>query len=55
MVVEVMRAVLKVLMETHTYEFANAIRRQTRGGAIGMGLTGVVAQIFIVWWNREFT
>ena len=48
MLVEAMRTVLKVLMETLTYEFANAIRRQRRGGAIGMELTGFVAQIFMV-------
>ena len=54
MMVEAIRVVLKLLMETHTYEFANAIRRQRKGGAIGMELTGVVAQIFMVWWDREF-
>ena len=50
MMAEAMRAVLKTLMETHTYDFANVIRRQTKGGAIGMELTGIVAQIF-----KEFT
>ena len=54
MMVEAVRVVLKVLMETHTYEFANVIRRQRKGGAIGMEITGVVAQIFMVWWDREF-
>ena len=54
MMVEAIRVVLKVLMETHTYEFANEIRRQRKGGAIGMELTGVVAQIFMVWWDKEF-
>ena len=54
MIVEAIRVVLKVLMETHTYEFANEIRRQRKGGAIGMELTGVVAQIFMVWWDKEF-
>ena len=53
MLVEAMRTVLKVLMETLTYEFANAIRRQRRGGAIGMELTGFVAQIFMVWWDKK--
>ena len=43
MFVEAMRMVLKALLETHTYEFAGVIRRQTKGGAIGMELTGVVA------------
>jgi hypothetical protein len=55
MIVEAMRVVLKTLMETHTYNFANVTRRQTRGGAIGMELTGIIAQIFMVWWDREFT
>ena len=54
MMVEAVRVVLKVLMETHTYEFANVIRRQRKRGAIGMDLIGVVAQIFMVWWDREF-
>ena len=54
MVIEAIRAVLKMLMETHTYEFANEIRRQCKGGAIGMELTGVLAQIFMVWWDKEF-
>ena len=39
-------------METHTYEFANIIRRQTKGGAIGMEMIGFVAQIFMVWWDK---
>ena len=54
MLVEAIRVVLKALLETHTYEFAGTTRRQTRGGAIGMELTGVVAQIFMVWWDRQY-
>ena len=54
MLTEAMRTVLKVLLETHTYEFAGTIRRQTRGGPIGMEITGVIAQVFMVWWDREF-
>ena len=53
MLVEAIRVVLKTLLETHTYEFANEIRRQRKGGAIGMELTGVVAQIFMVWWDGQ--
>ena len=48
-----MKIVLKTLLRTHTYEFAGQIRRQKEGGAIGMELTGVVAQIFMVWWDKE--
>ena len=54
MFVEAMRVVLKALLETHVYEFAGEMRRQTKGGPIGMELTGVIAQIFMVWWDRQF-
>ncbi len=53
MMVEAMRIVLKALMEKHVYEFAKELKRQRKGGAIGMELTGVVAQIFMVWWDRQ--
>ena len=53
LLVEAVRVVLKVLLETHTYDFAGEIRRQKEGGAIGMEITGVVAQIFMVWWDKQ--
>ena len=53
MIVEAMRIVLKELLETHAYEFAGELRRQRKGGPIGMELTGVVAQIFMVWWDKQ--
>ena len=55
MLIEAIRVVLKTLLETHTYEFAGEIRRQKEGGAIGMELTGVVAQIFMVWWDKQLS
>ena len=55
MLVEAVRIVLRRLLETHTYDFAGEIRRQKEGGAIGMELTGVVAQIFMVWWDKQLT
>ena len=53
MVVEALRIAMKVLLTTHTYEFAEEIRVQKKGGPIGMELTGVVAQVFLVWWDRK--
>ena len=50
---EAIRIVLHIIMETHTYSFDNVTRRQTNGGAIGVQLTGEVAQIFMSWWDRE--
>ena len=44
MLVEAARVVLHEVLETHTYDFAGEIRRQKEGGAIGMEITGVVAQ-----------
>ena len=53
MVVEALRIVLKMLLTTHTYEFAEEIRVQKKGGPIGMELTGVVAHVFLIWWDRQ--
>ena len=50
---EALRIVLITIMGTHTYEFAGSLKRQKEGGPIGMELTGVVAQVFMVWWDRE--
>ena len=47
------RITLLTLLETHTYEFAGVIKRQKNGGPIGMELTGVIAQIFMVWWGKQ--
>ena len=54
LLVEAIRTVLTVLLQTHTYEFAGVTRKQVRGGPIGMEITGVIAQVFMVWWDKEF-
>ena len=41
-------------MKNHVYTFDNEIRKQTKGGPIGLKLTGVLAQIFTIWWDKEF-
>ena len=41
-------------MKNHTYQFDNKIRKQEKGGAIGVELTGELAQIFIIWWTKQF-
>jgi len=53
LITEAIRVVLLELLRTHTYEFAGCVRRQCGGGPIGMELTGVVAQVFMTWWDRE--
>ena len=41
-------------MKNHVYTFDKQIKLQSKGGAIGLKLAGVLAQLFIVWWNRQF-
>ena len=55
MLKEALRVVLTVIMKNHVYTFDGQIRKQIRGGPIGLKLTGVLAQIFMIWWDGEFT
>ncbi|KAL9965835.1 hypothetical protein ACROYT_G029689 [Oculina patagonica] len=44
MFTEAMKVVLLFIMENHMYTFNNEIKLQSRGGPIGLELTGVLAQ-----------
>ncbi|KAL9979769.1 hypothetical protein ACROYT_G017480 [Oculina patagonica] len=48
---EALHVALSVIMKNHVYTFNNEIKK---GGPIGLKLTGVLAQIFMIWWDREF-
>ena len=54
MLTEALTVVLTFIMKNHVYKFDGTVRKQAKGGAIGLQLTGVLAQIFMVWWDREF-
>ena len=54
MLTEALRVVLTFIMKNHVCKFDGTIRKQAKGGAIGLELTGVLAQILMVWWDREF-
>ena len=41
-------------MKNHTYAFGNQIRKQSNSGPIGVDITGAIAQIFMMWWDKEF-
>ena len=47
------RTVLTVIMTNHTYEFDKVIRRQRKGGPIGVDLTGTIANIYMKWWDKQ--
>jgi len=51
---EALTVALTVIMKNHLYTFDNEIRKQTKGGPIGLKLTGVLAQSFMIWWDKEF-
>ena len=54
MFTEAMKVVLSFIMENHLYTFDGQIKLQSKGGPIGLQLTGVLAQLFMVWWDRQF-
>ncbi|CAB4043091.1 Hypothetical predicted protein [Paramuricea clavata] len=54
MLIEALRVILKVVIKNHVYLFDNEIRKQSKGGAMGLRLTGILAQIFMMWWDREY-
>ena len=45
---------LMTVMTSHIYEFNGSLRRQKNGGAIGMELTGTLAKVFMIWWDKMF-
>ena len=40
---------LETIMLNHIYEFDGVLRKQIRGGTIGLELTGILAKIYMVW------
>ena len=53
MFMEAMKVVLLFIMKNHLYTLDNQIKLMTEGGPIGLELTGVLAQFFMVWWDRQ--
>ena len=54
MLVIAIKMSLHFVMENHIYVFDHEIRKQAQGGPIGLELTGVIAQLFMMWWDRQF-
>ena len=53
MLVEVLKIGLNIVLTNHLYTYDNVVRKQNEGGAIGLQLTGVVADIFMGWWDQK--
>ena len=41
-------------MSTHIYEVGDELKMQKKGGPIGLELTGVLANVFMIWWDKCF-
>ena len=44
---------LRHVLKNHIFRFNNKIYKQTKGGAIGVGVAGDVANVFMIWWDRK--
>ena len=44
---------MKKVMDGHVYKFDDKIWRQKSGGAIGLEMTGELAGVFMMWWDRK--
>ena len=51
MFTEALKIALSFIMKNHVYTFDKQIKLQSTGG---LELTGVLAQLFMVWWDRQF-
>ena len=49
-----LKIALTFVMKNHIYIFDNTIRKQREGGAIGLELTGLLARIYMIWWDKRF-
>ena len=45
---------IRLVMENHIYRFGGELRRQKEGGPIGVELTGALADLFMLYWDRKF-
>jgi hypothetical protein len=54
MIILALQIALAFIMKNHHYTFGGEFKRQRKGGPIGLDLTGALAQIFMIWWSKEF-
>ena len=45
---------VKLVMKNHIYKFGETLRRQNDGGPIGVELTGGLADLFMLYWDKKF-
>ena len=45
---------VKFTMSNHVYSFGPEMKKQSKGGPIGLELTGEIANIYMAWWDEQF-
>ena len=53
MLSEALAIAVRFVMKNHIYMFNGQGRQQMKGGPIGLGLTGDVAQVLMSWWDMQ--
>ena len=46
---------IKLIMKNHIYRINGICKKQTKGGPIGIELTGDIAQIYMCWWDKQIS
>ena len=54
LVAEALKIAVIFIMKHHVYEFDGKMMKQSKGGPIGLNLTGDLAAIYMAWWDKEF-
>ena len=49
-----LESLILTCMQNHIYQFNGQYRIQKKGGPTGLDLTGLVADVFMLWWDRQF-
>ena len=54
MISRAVEVAVETIMENHIYQFDENVYRQKDGGPIGLEITGVLARLVMLWWDREY-
>jgi len=50
----VLENVVNLGLSNHLYQFANEVRLQQDKGPTGYDMTGLAADVYMLWWDRRF-
>ena len=53
MVCYAMGVLMKTVLQNHIFTFYEELHKQLKGGAIGVSAAGDIANLFMIWWDRQ--